>query len=545
MKNWTIGKRLLLGFTMMVALILSLGLLTSLEVVSIKTNLDHVNNENLPALKLAGDIRFQSALLRVTNFKYVMYNDAGLRQGLQKQIGEDEAALVDRLRRYEPLAGTPEEKTLYQKANQLFGTYRTETMQLREASTQNKPELVQTLLLAAGKTGNEFVQTLEALQELSSKETAEGSKRIAANVARAKSTAIGFGLASVIAGLAIAYFIGRGITRILGQLVQELDSGAEQTSSAAAHVSTASQSLAEGASNQAASLEETSSSLEELASMTQRNSENAEQVNDLSKQAREAADRGATDMAAMSSAMEAIKASSDDIAKIIKTIDEIAFQTNILALNAAVEAARAGEAGMGFAVVAEEVRALAQRSAQAAKETAAKIEGAIGRTGQGVELSAKVATTLNDIVGRARQVNELATEVASASREQTEGIKQINLAISQMDRITQSNAASAEEGAGAAEELNAQAQAIKTSLQALLALVGGSTQSRAHSATKPTTHAPAPAHPHSPAAGKGARIDRSKPHLSPASAEQPVRPQGRQSLGKRSEIPLETAFRDF
>ena len=155
-------------------------------------------------------------------------------------------------------------------------------------------------------------------------------------------------------------------------------------SAAAGQVSSASQSLAEGASEQAASLEETSSSLEEMSSMTKRNAENAQKANELAKQARAAADTGVGDMQAMNAAMDAIKASSDDIAKIIKTIDEIAFQTNILALNAAVEAARAGEAGMGFAVVADEVRNLAQRSAQAAKETAAKIEGAVSKTAQGV-----------------------------------------------------------------------------------------------------------------------------------------------------------------
>jgi methyl-accepting chemotaxis protein len=170
---------------------------------------------------------------------------------------------------------------------------------------------------------------------------------------------------------------------------------------------------------------------------------------------------------------KAIKVSSDDIAKIIKTIDEIAFQTNILALNAAVEAARAGEAGMGFAVVADEVRNLAQRGAQAAKETAGKIEGAITKSGQGVELTGKVAQALNDIVTKVRQVDELVAEVAGASREQTQGIAQINTSVGEMDKVTQSNAASSEETAAAAQELNAQAETMRESVAELLRLVGG------------------------------------------------------------------------
>jgi methyl-accepting chemotaxis protein len=245
---------------------------------------------------------------------------------------------------------------------------------------------------------------------------------------------------------------------------------------AANEVSIASQNLAQGSGEQAASIEETSSSLEELASMTRRNAENAQKANDLARQTRQAADKGAADMQAMAAAMEAIRISSDDIAKIIKTIDEIAFQTNILALNAAVEAARAGEAGMGFAVVADEVRNLAQRSAQAARETAAKIQGAIGKTAQGVEISGLVGRTLDEIVIKARQVDELASEVAGASREQTSGITQINSAVGQMDRVTQSNAASAEESAAAAQELNAQAETMKRLVTNLVELVGGHQQ---------------------------------------------------------------------
>jgi methyl-accepting chemotaxis protein len=291
-----------------------------------------------------------------------------------------------------------------------------------------------------------------------------------------------------------------------------------------------------GANDQAASLEETSSSLEEMSSMTKRNSENARKANDLAKEARAAADKGVGDMAAMNAAMHAIKVSSDDIAKIIKTIDEIAFQTNILALNAAVEAARAGEAGMGFAVVADEVRNLAQRSAQAAKETAAKIEGAIVKTGQGVEISNKVASALNEIVSKVRQVDELIAEVAGASREQTEGITQINTAVGQMDKVTQSNAATAEESAAAAEELNAQAETMKHSVNELLQLVGGQTRT--------TTRSPAPQ------AVRAKEFRAVMPR-----AKQPAHGNGNGhghahaatgTAGKRkSEIPLEGDFKNF
>jgi hypothetical protein len=263
------------------------------------------------------------------------------------------------------------------------------------------------------------------------------------------------------------------VNRPLVKTMNEIDEASSQTVSASQEISGASQSLAEGASEQAASLEETSASLEELSSMTQRNAENAQKANGLAKQARAAADKGTADMLTMTSAMEAIRVSSDETAKIIKTIDEIAFQTNILALNAAVEAARAGEAGMGFAVVADEVRNLAQRSAQAAKETSAKIEGSLTRTAQGVEISTKVAASLAEITAKVRQVDELIAEVAGASREQTQGITQINTAVSQMDKVTQSNAATAEESAAAAEELSAQAKMMKRSVADLLHLVDG------------------------------------------------------------------------
>ena len=293
-----------------------------------------------------------------------------------------------------------------------------------------------------------------------------------ANLITAALTAVGLALAAgLLVGVAVHYLVAIPLRRVSAMLSQRAD----EVTVTAGSVGAGSQSLAEGASQQAASLEETSASLEQMSSMTQRNAENSRQANDLARQSRTAADKGAADMKEMARAMEAIKASSDDIAKIIKTIDEIAFQTNILALNAAVEAARAGEAGLGFAVVAEEVRNLARRSADAAKETADKIASSLSRTSQGVALSQQVARALDEIVTRTHKVDELAAAVAGASKEQSEGIAQLNVAVSQMDQVTQTTAATAEESAGAAQELNSQAVEMKAAVAELLLLVGGNT----------------------------------------------------------------------
>jgi methyl-accepting chemotaxis protein len=281
-------------------------------------------------------------------------------------------------------------------------------------------------------------------------------------------------LAGLIVSIGAAIGLTLSITRPIKAIVAVLSANAEQTTSAAAQVARASQTLAEGASEQAASLEQTGASLEEMSSMTEHNAESAGRAKELAGQARQAADRGTTEMMDLSAAMGAIKESSDDTAKIIKTIDEIAFQTNILALNAAVEAARAGEAGMGFAVVAEEVRALAQRSAQAARETSAKIESAIAKSGQGAQFSERVGGCLEEIVGTARKVDELVAEITAASKEQSQGIRQVNLAVGQMDKVTQGNAANAEESASAAQELNSQANALKEAVCNLMDMVDGS-----------------------------------------------------------------------
>ncbi len=286
-------------------------------------------------------------------------------------------------------------------------------------------------------------------------------------------------LAVLVVIVALSYLYTRGsITRPVRQIIELLNRGADQMAAAANQVAASSQSLAEGSSEHAAAIEQTSSSLNEIDAMTRQNAEHANEANNLMKAANQVVEQANASMTDLTHSMEEISLASEETSKIIKTIDEIAFQTNLLALNAAVEAARAGEAGAGFAVVADEVRNLALRAADAAKNTAALIEGTVKKIKEGGMVVTRTNEDFAMVAESAAKVGALVTEIAAASDEQVQGINQVNVAAAEMDKLIQQNAANAEESASAAEEMHALAEQLRGVVIEIAALVGSSSSDK-------------------------------------------------------------------
>ena len=476
MGSWTISRRIAAGFVALVALAIAIGSVSLWRMLGINGHVVAISTNVVPSFPiLAGIIRADVTALRAVS-------DAVLRAG-------DTAAVAAADRRFATAVSTG--STLCRNYEKIFSDVKDRDLFMAAVAARDRflAAARQALTLVAEGRAREARDLLESEVEPQVDESitlfdrdvaymvALSEREMAA--ARAE---LGRGVGLVAALVAAAAVVGsllggliiRWAGRVLRSLSASLGDGAEQTAAAAASLATVSGDLATGSGEQSAAVAETSASLEQISAMIRSTADNASQATTLAAEARDAAEAGARMMAEMNAAMTAIEASSADVAKIVKNIDEIAFQTNILALNAAVEAARAGEAGAGFAVVADEVRSLAQRSATAARETAERIDASIASSRQGAASCDRVGASLGEIAEKVTAADRLVAEIATAAREQSQGIKQIGDAMTQLDRVTQENAGRAGQGAAAADQLKMQAGVMQDGVARLRSLVTGS-----------------------------------------------------------------------
>ena len=480
----TIGKKLTLSCAAMLAATLALGVFSLNAIGKLSDRLDTAVNKTTKKVMLIDAVSGARSDMLAAQRGIVMFTFGKSPAGIEKAKRLFESAAqrwADSLSELKSMLVRDESRQLADQLDASLVAWRAAVGELQECCSAGNPEGGITIAVDKGvpiyEAAGKSAQRIQDIQ----KELLQNDRQAAAEL-KVTSRWIAIGLIGLAVALGAAIFIEvRSTSLTLQKAAAEIGEGAEQINSASSQVASSSQSLAQGASQQAASLEETSASSEEITSLTRKNAESSKSAAGVVATVNEQVKEGNQTLDQMVSSMQQINASSDKISKIIKVIDEIAFQTNILALNAAVEAARAGEAGMGFAVVADEVRNLAQRSAQAAKDTSALIEESIATSRDGSAKLERVAGVIRAITESATEVKTLVDEVNMGSQEQSRGIDQISKAIAQMDRVTQGTAASAEESASASEELSAQAQALNHIVGQLVALVGTAGQPSAAS----------------------------------------------------------------
>ena len=483
MNTWTIPRRITVGFITLSLISLLLGCLSLWRVVDINENVVVLANNSVPSVVGLNRI-VQKNLVTARGVRRAVldalddpksWTTAGA--SVDATVKEADAMCAE----YPKLIYDEKEGKLFKAAvtarDALLVVVRDATALLRDG----KPEAARDLL--RDRLDIEVQESMDRFNECIEYNIGVAQSQIDSARSKVRMSFILIGTALATA-LALACLLGANIIwstiRALRSVSNSLESSAAQTATASGQLSSVSQALAAGCSEQGSSVAQTSAALEEMSTMIRSTADNALRAKELANQARTAAETGSRTMVSMNEAMTAIEVSSAEVAKIVKNIDEIAFQTNILALNAAVEAARAGEAGAGFAVVADEVRSLAQRSAAAARETADKIEAAIANSRHGSASCSRVGESLSEIAEKVTAADSLVAEIATAAREQTHGIKQIGIAMTQMDGVTRSNAARAEESSSAATELNSQAHLMQESVEFLRSLViaGGQSGSR-------------------------------------------------------------------
>lgn len=493
MTQWTIGRRLVVGFGIVLGIVLALGVITVRQLFFIRAASERVVTDGLPGTALSGELVALTKNQLSLTLKHLAATEPGEMDAVEREMAVTKETVTQKLAAYEQRITAAEDRALFDRIRSAREKYIEQFSRAVVLSRTGRKDEASRLYVAAVEPAYQNLeQAVEAMSDWNVTHGAEAGKSIQTAVTTTLTLVLAaLALANLAASL-VAFVIVRGTTAILRRAVTGLAEGAEQVASASEQLSAAAQSLSQGTTEQAASLEETSASMEQMASMTRRNAEHARQAATLMQSVDRKVQESNAVLGEMVASMGAIKESSDKISRIIKTIDEIAFQTNILALNAAVEAARAGEAGMGFAVVADEVRSLAQRSAQAARDTAALIEESIVRSAEGTVRVQHVAASIRGITEAVSEVKGLVDAVSAASQEQTQGIEQVSHAVAQMEKVTQTNAGTAEESAAASEELSVQATRSMDIVRQLEALVGGQKGARrAASTQRHPTSAPA------------------------------------------------------
>jgi methyl-accepting chemotaxis protein/methyl-accepting chemotaxis protein-1 (serine sensor receptor) len=486
-RSWTIGKRLAVAFGV-VALLLATASMTGL-VNTVRSRSSQGRTIAIAtATRAAAEVE---ALIQSLDANQKLIIVAGLTGVVERSeaghagVKAATAKVAERLATLRSLTNDDHGRNMIERLGSEVDAWKTHHAEILALIEEQEFDHALTIDLGASYTTQQkVVEQAEQLQTVLTSEAEAAGDSAQRMFAVSITIAMVVVIAACLVGIVVTTVI-RHITKSLSEAASELRSSSQQVASASGQVSASAQALSQGATEQAASLEETSASMEEMASMTRQNAENTQEAAGQVVETQrlvEGANLALNDLVA---SMATIRESSTQVTKIIKTIDEIAFQTNILALNAAVEAARAGEAGMGFAVVADEVRNLAQRSAQAARDTAALIEASAGNAASGGARVDAVVEAMAAITASSVRVRSLIEEVSTASRQQAQGIDQVTQAIAQMEKVTQKTAATAEESAAASQELTAQAGQSMAVVQRLEGMVQGQAGQESASAQPP------------------------------------------------------------
>lgn len=469
--QFTITSRLYIGFGIILVIMLVALMITITPLETVYVNTQSVTDESLPLVLLVdemakGNMKVMQRMLYAATTKKIDY----FKQS--EIIKEHFLEKIQELREQYKKRDDKEAIQALEKLNKAFHQYFSLGKEMTFVYFTEGIEEGDKLLPNFEASALALARQMKDLQDREIRRIQDDISKVEESTDTVRNVMILMNCIALVLGIGIAVAITLSITRPIRNIIRGLRDSSEQVASTAKEISEAAASLAEGSSRQAAAIEESSSFLEEMASMTKTNSEHAKEADNYMGDVKKVVTRANAFVEELTASMEAVSQASEDTSVIIKTIDEIAFQTNMLALNAAVEAARAGEAGMGFAVVADEVRSLALRVQKAAQNTTGLIDSTITRARSGVDIVKRTDAAFKEVLETASKASGLVSKIANASKEQAQGIEQVNQAVGDMDEVTQQNAANSQESASASLEMKSQADNMRRFVKKLLSLAG-------------------------------------------------------------------------